>query len=128
MELIVQQVALYLALTIESVALTVISVGLIVALVRSVLLRLRTGDWFGSYEDIRKAIGRTLLLGLELLLAAEIVRSIMAGETLMAAATLGVVVVVRTFLSITIEMEINGRWPWNMPDGVSHSGHKTPGE
>ena len=113
MEEFVPHVALYLALSIESVALFVIVVGLTMATVRAMLLRIRRGGWFGSYEDMRKGIGRTLLLGLDFLLAAEIVRSIMAGETLYAAVTLGVVVVVRTFLSITIEMEIHGRWPWN---------------
>lgn len=113
MEETVQQIALYLALGIESVALLIITVGLTIAVFRALLRRLRKGGWFGSYADLRKSIGRTLLVGLDFLLAGEIVRSIMAGETLYAAATLGVVVLVRTFLSITIEMEIHGRWPWN---------------
>ncbi len=113
LELSVQISAHFLALSIESVALVIIVVGLIIAVVRAILRRVRDGGWFSSYADLRKSIGRTLLVGLDFLLAGEIIRSIMAGETLYAAATLGLVVLVRTFLSITIEMEIHGRWPWN---------------
>lgn len=113
MEEFVENSALIIALIIESAAVLVITGGLVMAVIRSVLRRVREGGWFSSYQDLRKAIGRTLLVGLDFLLAAEIVRSIMAGETLIAALTLGVVVLVRTFLSIAIEMEITGRWPWN---------------
>lgn len=94
----------------------VITGGLVISVARAFSRRLDEGHWFEAYKHLRKSIGRTLLLGLEFLLAAEIVRSIMAGETLMAATTLGVIVIVRTFLSIAIEMEINGRWPWDSAD------------
>lgn len=112
MEELLPVIAHHLALIIEGLALLVIAGGVIIAVLRALVHRVRHGTWMGSYEDVRKGIGRTLLIALEFLLAAEIARSIMAGETLNAALTLGLVVVVRTFLSIAIEMEISGRWPW----------------
>ncbi len=109
---LVPEYSYYLAVAIEGVAVLVIVFGLLIAVARTVIHRAREGGWFGSYADLRKSIGRTLLIGLDFLLAAEIIRSVMAGETMYAAATLGIIVVVRIFLSIAIDMEIKGRWPW----------------
>ncbi|TXD37284.1 DUF1622 domain-containing protein [Lujinxingia vulgaris] len=113
MEESLQTTAHLLAMTIEAGALLAIAAGLAIALILAIHQRRRQGDWKGTYDHLRRRVGRTLLIALELLLAAEIARSIFAGETLNAALTLGVVVLVRTFLSIAIEMEINGRWPWH---------------
>ncbi|RVU42367.1 DUF1622 domain-containing protein [Lujinxingia sediminis] len=108
-------------------ALLAIAAGLGGALVLALRQRARQNDWSGTYDHLRRRVGRTLLIALEFLLAAEIARSIFAGKTLNAALTLGVVVIVRTFLSIAIEMEISGRWPWNSaqhkPPHNSKTGH-----
>ena len=119
MEEFIKDVSHHLALIIEGLALLVIAGGLILALANALIQRVRRGDWKGSYDGMRQGIGRTLLIGLEFLLAGEIARSIFAGETLDAALTLAIVVVVRTFLSFAIDMEINGCWPWHAAEAMS---------
>jgi uncharacterized membrane protein len=66
----------------------------------------------GGYERYRVAMGKTLLVGLELLVAADIIRTVALDLTLMNIALLGGLVVVRTFLGWSIVVEIEGRWPW----------------
>ena len=99
-------------LVVEVAGFSVIVVGMAVATVRAIYGRL-TGKFSldEAYFRLRGGNGRSLVLGLELLVAAEIIRSITA-ETMEALALLGVVVIIRTFLSITLEMEMEGQWPW----------------
>jgi uncharacterized membrane protein len=70
------------------------------------------GRGFAAYERYRQRLGRSLLLGLELLVAADIVRTVALDSTLRSIAGLGLLVVIRTFLSWSIILEIEGRWPW----------------
>jgi uncharacterized membrane protein len=65
-----------------------------------------------NYRRFRQQLGQTILLGLELLVAADIVRTVAAQPTLTSVAVLGAIVLIRTFLSFSLEVEINGRWPW----------------
>ena len=60
----------------------------------------------------RELLGRIILLGLELLVAGDIVRTVAAKPTLTSVAVLGAIVLIRTFLSLSLEVEITGRWPW----------------
>lgn len=64
------------------------------------------------YQNYRVMLGKSLLLGLELLVAADIVRTVTLDTTLASIATLGALVVVRTALSWTVTLEVEGRWPW----------------
>jgi uncharacterized membrane protein len=66
----------------------------------------------GNYRRFRQQLGQTILLGLELLVAADIVRTVAAQPTLTSVAVLGAIVLIRTFLSFSLEVEITGRWPW----------------
>jgi uncharacterized membrane protein len=66
----------------------------------------------GTYRRFRQELGRTILLGLELLVAADIVRTVAAEPTLISVAILAIIVVIRTFLSFSLEVELTGRWPW----------------
>ena len=72
-------------------------------------LRQKTSD---SYEDLRRNLGRSILLGLEVLIVADIVRTIIVDPTLDSVAVLGVIVVIRILLSFSLEVEIDGAWPW----------------
>lgn len=65
-----------------------------------------------EYERYRERLGRSLLLGLEILVAADIVRTVALEPTLRNILGLGLLVVIRTFLSWSIVLEIEGRWPW----------------
>lgn len=64
------------------------------------------------YISFRQNLGRTILLGLELLVIADIINSVTIETTFQGVATLGLLVTVRTFLSWSLEVEIDGRWPW----------------
>lgn len=65
-----------------------------------------------AYESSRRNVGRAILLGLEFLIIADIVMTITVDPTLTSAATLGVIVLVRTFLSFSLEVELEGTVPW----------------
>ena len=65
-----------------------------------------------GYVRFRQNLGRTILLGLELLVAADIVRTVAVQPTLESVGVLALIVLIRTFLSITLEVELEGRWPW----------------
>ena len=64
------------------------------------------------YRSYRQLLGRSILLGLELLVAADIIRTVAVTPTLQSVAVLAVIVLIRTFLSFSLELEITGRWPW----------------
>jgi uncharacterized membrane protein len=64
------------------------------------------------YTGFRQQLGRAILLGLELLVAADIIRTVAVTPTLESVAVLAGIVIVRTFLSFSLEVELNGRWPW----------------
>lgn len=64
------------------------------------------------YLEYKHSLGRTLLLGLEILVAADVVRTVALEPTAQNVATLGLLVLVRTFLSWSLVVEIEGRWPW----------------
>jgi uncharacterized membrane protein len=66
----------------------------------------------GAYERYRVILGKTLLVGLELLVAADIIRTVALQATLINIVTLGGLVMVRTFLGWTLTLEVEGRWPW----------------
>jgi uncharacterized membrane protein len=64
------------------------------------------------YRSYRQLLGRSILLGLELLVAADIIRTVAVTPTLQSVAVLAIIVAIRTFLSFSLELEISGRWPW----------------
>lgn len=76
------------------------------------LLRLRKPDLTTTYNAYRIMLGRVILLGLEFLLAGDIIRTVVISPTLEQVGVLTVIVLIRTFLSFTLELEIEGKWPW----------------
>jgi uncharacterized membrane protein len=68
------------------------------------------------YRRFRQQLGPTILLGLELLVAGDIVRTVAASPSLTSVAILAAIVLIRTFLSFSLEVEITGRWPWQKRD------------
>jgi uncharacterized membrane protein len=98
---------------IEAIAVLVIVGYILIATIGWLLSSLRqrrfTLEHYGSF---RAALARALLLGLEILIAADVVRTAALSPTLQNFAALGVLVIVRTFLSWSIIVEIEGRWPW----------------
>jgi uncharacterized membrane protein len=64
------------------------------------------------YRDFRQGIGKAILLGLELLVAGDIIRTVAVSPTFKSAGVLAIIVGIRTFLSMSLEVELEGRWPW----------------
>jgi uncharacterized membrane protein len=73
---------------------------------------LRHGPADAIFRSVRQRLGRAILLGLELLVAADIIGTITEDPSLGRVFVLAVIVLIRTFLSFTLELEISGRWPW----------------
>lgn len=65
-----------------------------------------------KYRQLRQDLGRAILLGLEFLVAADIIRTVAISPTLESVLTLGLIVLIRTFLSLSLELELEGRLPW----------------
>jgi uncharacterized membrane protein len=65
------------------------------------------------YRQLRESLGRVILLGLEVLIIADIIRTIVVSQSLESVGTLGLIVLIRIVLSFSLEVEIDGAWPWN---------------
>jgi uncharacterized membrane protein len=97
-------------------ALELFGVGVIAASVLMAtckfLIDLRGEDWRSAYTRYRANLGRGILLGLELLVGADIIATVTAPLTWESVSLLAIIVLIRTFLSFSLETEIEGRWPW----------------
>jgi uncharacterized membrane protein len=101
-----------LAKALELVGVAIILGGIILATVAFLRDGSRTSDWRSAYPRYRSDIGRGILLGLELLVGADIIATITAPLTFESVGLLAAVVAIRTFLSFSLETEIDGCWPW----------------
>jgi uncharacterized membrane protein len=107
------------ALGIELLAVAVIVAAVVlIAVTRGTVRYLFKLDKEGAYESYKHQLAKPLLLGLELLVAADVVRTVALEPTLNNVAVLGLLVVVRTFLSWSMVVEIEGRWPWQGKAGT----------
>jgi Predicted membrane protein len=99
--------------SVDGVGVFIVAAGMVVATVRLVsLLRDRphdTGDYYSLY---RQDVGRAILLGLEFLIAGDIIRTVVVAPTLQNVVVLGLIVLIRTFLSLSLQLEIEGKLPW----------------
>ena len=102
----------YAATGIEVLAVAIIVLVIIFATVTySMKIMARQAD-ITTYTEFRNRIGRALLLGLEILVAADIIRTVVLEPTLNNVIVLGLLVLIRTFLSWSLVLEIEERWPW----------------
>ena len=99
------------ATALELFGVLVILGGILWATARFLLRDLRAAEPF-AYERYRANLGRGILLGLEILVGADIVATVTAPLTFRSVGLLGLIVLIRTFLSFSLETEIEGRWPW----------------
>jgi uncharacterized membrane protein len=98
-----------LGLVLDTLGVLIVAVGAVLALARAVF----PGPLLAErYRKLREDMGRAILLGLEFLIAGDIIRSVVVDPTLLNVAILGLIVVIRTFLSMTLQLEVEGRWPW----------------
>lgn len=100
---------------IEVVAILVIAISVFVAVVQMARSALRGAGGAEAYVVFKTFFARGVLLGLDLLIAADIIRTVTLEQTLEKVAALGLLVIVRTFLAWSLVLEAEGRWPWQPP-------------
>ena len=111
-------IAVTVAKWFELSGIAVIIVGTLFAMAKFLAnaLGLRRTEEIAGQRDLvsafRKTLGRSILTGLELLVAADIIRTVAVEPTLQSVLVLGLIVAIRTFLSFSLEVEIEGHWPW----------------
>ena len=98
---------------IEAVGVFIIVVGSCVSSVVFIrnFLQLPDGE---PYRIYRQQLGQSIILGLEFLIAGDIIRTVVVADTLQNVAVLGLIIFIRTFLGMTIHLEVEGRWPWQL--------------
>lgn len=97
---------------VEATGVAIIVVGAALALALFLWQMRRGGPVDAAYERVRRGLGRALLLGLEFLVAGDIIRTVAIEPTFRSLGVLAILVAIRTFLSIELQLEIEGRWPW----------------
>ena len=114
-----------IGMTIDAAGVVVIVTGAAIAFViTAVRLSRRESD---VYRRFRQQLGQAILLGLELLVAGDIVRTVAASPSLTSLAILAAIVLIRTFLSFSLEVETTRRWPWQKRDIAASQIRSGPG-
>jgi uncharacterized membrane protein len=123
-----QHVVTLVGLGVDAVGVAAIVVGTLVSTVLAAVQILRHEE--GTYRVYRRRIGRSILLGLEFLVAGDIIRTVAVQPTFMNVGVLALIVAIRTFLSFSLELEVTGRWPWRQAgqptEASGASGHAAP--
>ena len=113
----------HVAQAFEASGAAVLVVGGVWSLVLSVTVWRRSGEGSTAYRVLRSSFGGVLLLGLEVLVAADLIKTVAVATTLENVAVLGLIVLIRTFLSFSLEIEIEGTVPWRRgPSGLGLMG------
>lgn len=100
-----------IAKAVEAVGVAILVVGGIGAF--AVAARQVFSHTAGAYTALRGNLGRVILLGLEVLIIGDIIRTIVVDPSLESVGVLGLIVLIRIVLSFSLEVEIDGAWPWN---------------
>jgi uncharacterized membrane protein len=99
--------------SVDGVGVFIVAGGMVVATLRLFpRLRDRGHDNGNYYSLYRQDVGRAILLGLEFLIAGDIIRTVVVAPTLQNVVVLGLIVLIRTFLSLSLQLEIEGKLPW----------------
>jgi uncharacterized membrane protein len=106
------------AKAVEIVGVSILVLGGAIALVRAGVELLRGSAPSPTYRSLRSFLGRSILLGLEVLVAADLIRTVAVDPSLENVGVLGLIVLIRTFLSFSLDVEIDGRLPWRRDPSV----------
>ena len=109
----------------EAVGVTIIALGGLYALIRPVVER---GEGRSYFEEARRRLAHPLLLGLEVLVAADIILTITVDPSLESVATLGILVLIRVVLSFSLDIEIDGMFPWRRAQSEGGRPPRNPSE
>jgi uncharacterized membrane protein len=100
----------YVGTAVDAAGVAIVVIGAMIASARFALVTPPVG--VDRYRSYRQNLGRAILLGLEFLVAGDIIRTVVVAPTLMNVLVLGLIVIIRTFLSMALELELEGHWPW----------------
>ncbi len=98
---------------VEAIGAGIMVLGGLWVLVAYVFATARPESREGAYQQLRQSLGRVILLGLEVLIIGDIVRTIIVDPTVESVAVLGLIVIIRIILSFSLEVEMDGTWPWS---------------
>ena len=118
MDLVHNYVA-YVATAFEAIGVLVMAGGFVYAMWVAL-----SDNETSAYTALRQVMGKSILLGLEILVAADIIMTVTTEPTLRRVAVLGLVVLIRTFLSFSLEVELSGCWPWQQRRGDASEPHE----
>ncbi|MCL2393330.1 MAG: DUF1622 domain-containing protein [Acidimicrobiaceae bacterium] len=107
---------------VEGVGVGILVVGGLFVLVHSATMYITRVRHPNTYEYFRKRLGRIILLGLEVLIVADIIRTVIVDQTADSVAVLATIVLVRILLSWSLALEIDGVWPWRKHEAVRDTG------
>jgi uncharacterized membrane protein len=114
-----QQIIVVISEVIDFAGVVIIALGALLGVIlcaQDLLHRERAVD---AYSNLRTFLGRSLLLGLEFLVAGDIIKTVAIEPTFDSVIVLAIIVLVRTVLSLSIDVEIDGRWPWQAAQQAS---------
>ncbi|MGC4892413.1 DUF1622 domain-containing protein [Micromonospora sp. DT31] len=106
------QIVQHVGTLLDLAGVLVIAVGVLVATAVFAVRCARTRAVVAHYRAYRQGVGRAILLGLEFLVGGDIIRTVAVSPTFTSVGVLALIVLVRTFLSFSLEVELDGRWPW----------------
>jgi uncharacterized membrane protein len=107
-----QEIIFVISEVIDFAGVVIIALGALIGIILCAQDLLRQERAFDAYSRLRTFLGRSLLLGLEFLVAGDIIKTVAIEPTFDSVIVLAVIVLVRTVLSLSIDVEIDGRWPW----------------
>src|SRR3990167_10499049 len=116
-------VTLFIGAGFEALGVATIVVGTVIAAVHALKSMLGKATQ-SAYKLFRQEVGRAILLGLEFLVAGDIIRTIVIAPTLKNVAVLGMIVLTRIVLSIALQVELEGHWPWRRQNRLCHEAHQ----
>lgn len=99
----------------EAAGVLIIGASALVSLAVAVRGALHAAKWSAAYDLFRASFGRGILLGLEFLVAADIIRTVAVTPSIQSVTVLALIILIRTFLSVSLKAEIEGGWPWQRP-------------
>ncbi len=112
MSIFITSIATWCAAIIEAIGISLIALIAGYALFNAASRLLKNEEKDSIFQDLRLLVGRGILLGLEFLIAADIIYTVAVDLTYESIGVLAMVIIIRTFLSFTLEVELTGRWPW----------------
>jgi len=117
-----EHVATLVSTGLDLAGIAALVIGAVLAFLFAGKILVGTKDAAAAYRGLRRNLGKAILVGLELLVAADIIRSVAIAPSFATVGVLGIVVVIRTFLSWSLQLEVSGRWPWQEAPAATEVG------